>query len=265
MTTLLKRLCSRACALIVCAGLLTVFCLYSLPCMAQNTAGLDLILLHTNDLHSYIAGRDSHGNACFKSEGCTGGLARLATAMKRTRAEHDNVLAVDAGDQFQGTLFFTANKWPMLADINALLPYDAMTLGNHEFDDGDATLKGFLDELAKGSCNTSVISSNVVPAAGAALAPTVGSAYLKPWVIKEIDGVKVGLIGITIAGKTVNSSRPLATTAFNEEVAAAQKAIDELKAQHTMLNEENQKLRDERKQWSERLQSLLGKLEQIEA
>ena len=43
--------------------------------------------------------------------------------------------------------------------------------------------------------------------------------------------MKVGLIGITIAGKTVNSSRPLATTAFNEEVAAAQKAIDELKAQ----------------------------------
>ena len=53
----------------------------------------------------------------------------------------------------------------------------------------------------------------------------------RPYVIKEIDGVKVGLIGITIVGKTVNSSRPLATTVFNDEVTSAHKAIDELKAQ----------------------------------
>jgi 5'-nucleotidase len=88
-----------------------------------------------------------------------------------------------------------------------------------------------LDELAKGSCKTSVVSSNVVAASGTALAPVGGAAYLKPWVIKEIDGVKVGIVAVTIAGKTVNSSRPLASTQFNDEVTAAQKAIDELKAQ----------------------------------
>ncbi|ACO74929.1 cell division protein ZapB [Laribacter hongkongensis] len=53
--------------------------------------------------------------------------------------------------------------------------------------------------------------------------------------------------------------------ALTDQVMLMKMEIDELKAQHTMLNEENQKLRDERKQWSERLQSLLGKLEQIEA
>ena len=53
--------------------------------------------------------------------------------------------------------------------------------------------------------------------------------------------------------------------ALTDQVMLMKMEIDELKAQHTMLNEENQKLRDERKQWSERLQSLLGKLEQIGA
>ena len=53
--------------------------------------------------------------------------------------------------------------------------------------------------------------------------------------------------------------------ALTDQVMLMKMEIDELKAQHTLLNEENQKLRDERKQWSERLQSLLGKLEQIEA
>ena len=53
--------------------------------------------------------------------------------------------------------------------------------------------------------------------------------------------------------------------ALTDQVMLMKMEIDELKAQHTMLNEANQKLRDERKQWSERLQSLLGKLEQIEA
>jgi 5'-nucleotidase/UDP-sugar diphosphatase len=42
--------------------------------------------------------------------------------------------------------------------------FDAFTPGNHEFDDGDGVLKGFLDELAKGPCKTEVVSSNVVPA-----------------------------------------------------------------------------------------------------
>ena len=62
MTTLLKRFRSSTRALFFCASLFTALCLFSLPCTAQNSAGLDLILLHTNDLHSYIAGRDSHGN-----------------------------------------------------------------------------------------------------------------------------------------------------------------------------------------------------------
>lgn len=221
MTTLLKRLRSSARELFYCASLLTVLCLFSLPCAAQDTAGLDLILLHTNDLHSYLAGRDAHGNACLKSEGCTGGLARLATAMKRVRAEHDNVLALDAGDQFQGTLFFTANKWPMLADINSLLPYDAMTLGNHEFDDGCEAAAGFVRAQPY-----SVLAANLDARPGCPLRDTP----FRPWLIKEVRGVKVGIIGLANPSvRTLSAACP--ETWFHKNEPTVKKAVAELKKQ----------------------------------
>ncbi|MEI3477881.1 MAG: metallophosphoesterase, partial [Bilophila sp.] len=64
--------------------------------------------------------------------------------MRDAKAKNDNVIALDAGDQFQGTLFYSVNKWPMQAALNQHLPFDAMTLGNHEFDEGCLELAHFL-------------------------------------------------------------------------------------------------------------------------
>ena len=122
-----SRLSTASLALWLC--LLSALCLASFPCFAQEEPGLELLLLHTNDQHSYLAGRDAHGNACLHSEGCTGGAARLATALKRLRAAHDNILALDAGDQFQGTLFFTANRWPMALHLCGALACFFLGLG----------------------------------------------------------------------------------------------------------------------------------------
>jgi len=199
---------------------------------APSFKPLELNIAHINDHHSQL---DAFAATELMLDGVAtqvdlGGFARQ-TAMFKSVAGTKNLLKIHAGDANTGTLYYTFFKGKVDAQMMNTICFDAFTPGNHEFDDGDATLKGFLDELASGTCKTSVISSNVVPAAGTALAPTGGTPYLKPWVIKEVDGVKVGLIGITIAGKTVNSSRPLATTVFNNEVASAQKAIDELKAQ----------------------------------
>ena len=221
MTILPKRFGLAARALIFCASLLTGLCLFSAPCTAQEAPGLELILLHTNDLHSYLAGRDAHGNACLQSEGCTGGLARLATAMKRVRAGHDNVLALDAGDQFQGTLFFTANRWPMLADINTLLPYDAMTLGNHEFDDGCEATAGFVRAQPY-----PVLAANLDARPGC---PLRGTPY-RPWLIKEIRGVKVGIIGIANPSvRTLSAACP--ETWFHKTETTLKKAVAELEKQ----------------------------------
>lgn len=193
---------------------------------------LELNVAHINDHHSQL---DAFAATELTLDGVAtqvelGGFARQ-TAMFKSVAGTKNLLKIHAGDAVTGSLYYTFFKGAVDAQMMNTICFDAFTPGNHEFDDGDGVLKGFLDELAKGSCKTSVVSSNVVPATGSPLAPTGGTPYLKPYVIKEVDGVKVGLIGITIAGKTVNSSRPLATTRFNDEVTSAQKTIDELRAQ----------------------------------
>lgn len=193
---------------------------------------LELNIAHINDHHSQL---DAFPASELTLDGVPtqvelGGFARQ-TALFKSVAGTKNLLKIHAGDANTGTLYYTFFKGKVDAQMMNTICFDAFTPGNHEFDDGDSVLKGFLDELATGTCKTSVISSNVVPATGTALAPTGGTPYLKPWAIKEIDGVKVGLIGLTIASKTTNSSRPLATTAFKDEVASAQQAIDDLKAQ----------------------------------
>lgn len=193
---------------------------------------LELNVAHINDHHSQL---DAFAATELTLDGVAtqtelGGFARQ-TAMFKSVAGTKNLLKIHAGDAVTGTLYYTFFKGAVDAQLMNTVCFDAFIPGNHEFDDSDSVLKGFLDELGKGTCKTPVISSNVVPATGSPLNPTAGAPYLKPWVIKDIDGVKVGLIGITIAGKTVNSSRPLSTTVFNEEVVSAQKAIDDLKAQ----------------------------------
>lgn len=101
--------------------------------------------------------------------------------------------------------------------------------GNHEFDEGDAGLKKFFDFLKGGTCKTDVLSANVAPKVGGApLTPTVTTDYTKPYTIKEVNGEKYGIIGITIVGKTKNSSSPDETTTFADETTTAQKYIDEL-------------------------------------
>ena len=127
----------------------------------DSGGGLELTVLHTNDIHSHIAGVDKHGNACFEEPGCRGGMGRIAAAIRSAKAENDNVVALDAGDQFQGTLFYSVNKWPMLAELDQHMPYDAMTLGNHEFDEGCLELTRFLAALS-----FPVLAANLKPAKG---------------------------------------------------------------------------------------------------
>lgn len=193
---------------------------------------LELNIAHINDHHSQL---DAFTATELTLDGVAtqvelGGFARQVAQFK-SAAGTKNLLKIHAGDALTGTLYYTFFKGKADAELMNTICFDAFVPGNHEFDDGDATLKGFLDELAKGTCKTPTVSSNIAPAVGTPLLPTASTGYLKPYLVKEIDDVKVGLIGITIKGKTVNSSRPLATTVFNDEVASAQKAIDELKSQ----------------------------------
>ncbi|NHX27639.1 multifunctional 2',3'-cyclic-nucleotide 2'-phosphodiesterase/5'-nucleotidase/3'-nucleotidase, partial [Escherichia coli] len=114
-------------------------------------ADYQLTILHTNDFHARfepISKYDSGCSAEDNAEGkCFGGTARLVTAIADARTRSNNVILVDGGDQFQGTLFYTYYKGKMAAEFMNKLGYDAMTVGNHEFDDGPEVLRGFMDAV----------------------------------------------------------------------------------------------------------------------
>lgn len=212
------------------AGLLALAACTSLP--KPDPAPLTLHIAHINDHHSNLepfAGTELLIDG-EPTQVDLGGFARQ-TALFKALDGTPNLLKLHAGDALTGTLYYTFFKGRADAQMMNTICFDAMAVGNHEFDDGDAVLRDFLDALGQGPCQTPVLSANVLPAEGSPLNPGGRPPYLRPWVVREVGGVKVGIVGLTIAGKTQNSSRPLATTRFLPEVAAAQAAIDQLKAQ----------------------------------
>jgi 5'-nucleotidase len=193
---------------------------------------IELNIAHINDHHSQLdgfAGTElTLGGVPTQVD--LGGFARQ-TALFKSLAGTPNLLKLHAGDALTGSLYYTFFKGKADAQMMNTICFDAFIPGNHEFDDGDATLRGFLDELAQGPCKTPTLSANIVVQPGSPLAPAGAAPYLQPSLVKVVDGVRVGLVGITIAGKTKASSRPLPGTQLLDEATAAQAAIDTLTAQ----------------------------------
>ncbi|NMM44468.1 NAD nucleotidase [Rhodospirillaceae bacterium KN72] len=193
----------------------------------------DLTILHMNDSHSHLEADGSLDLmlAGEKTRVKAGGFPMAAAVIRKLESERANVLKLHAGDAVTGDLFFTLFDGAADADLMNSICFDAFALGNHEFDNGDAGLKTFLDFLAKGDCDTPVLAANVVPEKGVSpLAPADGPAYLQPYLVTDVGGAEVGIIGIDIASKTKNSSSPDPTTMFLDEAETAQKYIDELTA-----------------------------------
>ncbi|MEY4505804.1 MAG: hypothetical protein RL297_382 [Pseudomonadota bacterium] len=213
-------------SLLVLAGAVSVLA----GCATDPThqAPITLNIAHINDHHSQL---EPQANAELKlgdqaTRMSLGGFARVTAAMREMEKSTPNLLKLHAGDAITGTLYYTFFKGQADARLMNTVCFDAFALGNHEFDDSDNTLKGFLNELAQGDCKTPVLSANVKPAAGTPIAGVV-----QPHTVKTIGGVKVGIVGLTIADKTTNSSRPLDSTKFTNEAQAAQASIDTLRGQ----------------------------------
>ena len=195
-------------------------CCVPVSVMAQS-GELELRLLHANDTHAFLAGTDARGRACFASAACRGGMGRIAAAIRQARGGQDNVIALDAGDQFQGTLFYSVGKWPVIAAVDRLMPYDAMTLGNHEFDDGCAALAAFLAAQP-----LPVVAANLAPGKGC---PLFGSR-IRPYVIREIRGVRVGIIGLA-NDRIGRLSAVCPQTTVTDARATLENCVRELEAQ----------------------------------
>jgi 2',3'-cyclic-nucleotide 2'-phosphodiesterase (5'-nucleotidase family) len=161
-----------------------------------------ITILHTCDLHgNVLPTEDYEGNRDL------GGIARCATVIQRVREQQQNVLLVDAGDTLQGTAIgYLSDGQAMVKALNHLR-YDAWVWGNHEFDWGLEKLAACAEQA-----QMPILNANVRLAAGDAGRYTNAVAgrivsRLKPYILRDVDGVKVAIIGLNTPG-IPNWSRP---------------------------------------------------------
>ncbi|WP_416368528.1 bifunctional metallophosphatase/5'-nucleotidase [Tritonibacter mobilis] len=185
-----------------------------------------LTILHTNDIHSRIESISKYDSTCGaddEAEGkCFGGIARVKTMVDTKRAELDgqNVLLLDAGDPFQGSLFYTTYKGAAEAEFMEDIGYDVMAVGNHEFDDGPAGLQQFVDTVS-----FPVISGNLDLSSEPLLKGKVGNH-----VVLEVGGEKIGIIS-ALATDTVETSSPGPNVVFQDEIDSLIADVEALQAE----------------------------------
>ncbi len=128
--------------------LLVTLLIAGVPVAMAQGGEYTLTMLHTNDVNARVLQFDKYGVSCDEEDAaagkCFGGVARRATKVDEIRAEGGNLILVDAGDQFQGTLFYNEYKGEAAQRFMNALSYDAMAVGNHEFDDGPGVLGSFI-------------------------------------------------------------------------------------------------------------------------
>ncbi|XP_074043199.1 5'-nucleotidase [Macrotis lagotis] len=189
--------------------------------LAAGASSWKLTILHTNDLHSRLEQTSEDSGKCSVPARCVGGVARLHTKVQEIRRAEPNVLLLDAGDQYQGTVWFTVYKGAEVAHFMTALGYDAMALGNHEFDNG---VEGLLNPFLK-KVKFPVLSANIK--AKEPLASEI-SGYYHPYKILSVGQEKVGIIGYT-SKETPVLSKPGRDLIFEDEIPSLQTQADKLK------------------------------------
>ncbi|MDX8528782.1 5'-nucleotidase C-terminal domain-containing protein [Mesorhizobium sp. MSK_1335] len=191
-----------------------------------SCADYTLNILHFNDWHSRIEGNNKYESTCSADEEtkgeCIGGAGRLITAIaqERKKLEGQNVLLLNAGDSFQGSLFYTTYKGTVEEEFLNQIKPDVVTLGNHEFDDGETALVPFLDKA-----KFPIVSANVIPTdkSGAA-------GKIKPSIVVEVGGQKIGIIG-AVTNDTPELASPGPNIAIADDVKSITAEVEKLKAQ----------------------------------
>ncbi|HKV35195.1 MAG TPA: bifunctional UDP-sugar hydrolase/5'-nucleotidase [Pyrinomonadaceae bacterium] len=196
---------------------LTLVLLLTLVLVARSFVPdrVQITILGTTDLHGNINPIDYYTN---KSD--NRGLAKVATLIKRIRKEHANVLLIDSGDTIQGSPLesFHGRKNnqpidPMMLAMNSL-NYDAMTVGNHEYNFGLKVL-----EKARGEANFPWLSANTYDIAKQ-------QPHYKPYIVKEVAGVRIGILGLTTPGVPNWDNPPnYAGLEFHEPLSEARKWV----------------------------------------
>ena len=193
--------------------IVSLFLLIGLAVFAQE----HIVVLHTNDTHSRIeplpeTDRTAPGR---------GGVVRRAAYIDQVRAANKQVLLFDAGDFLQGTPYFNLFKGKVEVEAMNLMKYDAVTLGNHEFDYGMEVL-----EKVVGMARFPLVASNY-DFSGTAL-----SGKIKPCLVLRKGKVRIGVIGINIQPKGLIAADNYRGMKYLDPVETANTLAEKLRREH---------------------------------
>jgi 5'-nucleotidase len=173
-----------------------------------------LTILHTNDVHSRLDPFPMDGG---KNQGL-GGVAARAELIKKIRSEEQHVLLLDAGDIFQGTPYFNLYKGEPEMKAMAAMNYDAVTMGNHDFDGG---LENFATQLQ--FANFPVLLCNYDFSA------TPMESKYEPYKIFNKGKLKIGVTGLGIEMKGLVPDALYGNTKYLDPVANLNRTAEKLK------------------------------------
>ena len=170
--------------------------------VAWGQANSTLTLLHTNDTHSRLEN-----------------LARMASLVEEIRAQVPDAVLLHAGDAVMGTLYYTLFKGEAEAAVLEEMGFSAITLGNHEFNQGPSGLARWAE----------IVSFPILCANFDFSGEPLLAGEIRPYVILEVGGEKVGVVGLTTE-TTAWSSNPGPNVRIHDAVATARNVVAELTA-----------------------------------
>ncbi|MDD2996527.1 MAG: metallophosphatase [Paludibacter sp.] len=194
-----------------------LYILTFLLCFQLAAFGADkvkLVILHTNDTHSQI--EPSEKSSLATSD--MGGYARRMGVIEKIRSEEKNVLLFDAGDYSQGSPYFNFFNGRIEIDALNRMKYDAVTMGNHEFDNGIDTLAAIIQNL-----RVPLISSNYD------VTNSVIRDFVKPWIVIKKAGLKIGVMALNVNPESLILESNIRDVNYIDPVAKAQEISEYLK------------------------------------
>ena len=199
-------------------GLLPFYLFAFSPLDADAKKHKQLVILHTNDTHSTIF--PVKQNIDDKEIAGRGGYLRRVNMLKEQRQQHPDLLLFDSGDFSQGSGYYTLFKGEVEIGLMNQMGYDAVTIGNHEFDFG-------LDNLARifRMANFPIVCSNYD------CKGTVLEGLVKPYITLKRNGVKIGVFALSPALKGLVFDGNCQGITYLDPAETAQKYIDILRKQ----------------------------------
>jgi 5'-nucleotidase / UDP-sugar diphosphatase len=206
----------------------------------QGQSEKRIVILHTNDLHSRLTGyapESAYTPLAVNDDNTSGGFARIAGIIKAEKQNNKGItLVLDAGDFMMGTLFPSLeSETGFQLRLMKKMGYDAVGLGNHEFDFGPGWLAGVISTSASKGEIPQLLSSNMVfskkESSDNSLEELFSGNLISRKLIIERDGVKIGLF--SVIGKDADRVAPKAApVSFSKQSALATKMVKELREEN---------------------------------